>query len=118
MVERVNDDVDRLRRDYRPAFLKYLAQQDEAGLEAAYELGRAAMLRSVGLLEVVRIHNDAYVDVVATVRDADEARRLAHAAGAFLLELVAAFELAQRAFMDERLRRTPPTGGGEARPPR
>jgi hypothetical protein len=103
----VSDDVDRLRRDYVPAFLKYVARQDEAGLESAYELGREAMRRSVGLLEIVRIHNDTYLDVARTARDVDEAHRLAMAAGAFLLELVAAFEVAQRAFMEVGLRRSP-----------
>jgi hypothetical protein len=101
----LTEDVERLRRDYAPVFLKYLAQQDEAGLQAAYELGREAMRRSIGLLEVVRIHNEAYLDVVDTVREAEEARELARAASTFLIELVAAFEMAQRAFMDVGLRR-------------
>jgi hypothetical protein len=105
---RVTDDVDRLHRDYAPVFLRYLTRQDEEGLRSAYELGREAMRRSVGLLEVVRIHNEAYLDVVGTVRDVDEARELARAASAFLLELVAAFEMAQRAFMELGRRPGPP----------
>jgi hypothetical protein len=72
----------RIRRDYVPAFLRYLARQDEA-----------------------------YLDVVDTARDHDEARRLARAASAFLLELVAAFEMAQRGFMEVGLRRTTPREG-------
>jgi hypothetical protein len=110
VAEHVTDHVDRLRRDYTPVFLKYLTRQDEAGLESAYELGREAMRRSIGLLEVVRVHNEAYLDVVATVRDVDEAKRLARSASTFLLELIAAFEMAQRAFMEVGLRRTPPDG--------
>ena len=109
MAEHVTDPVDRLRRDYAPVFLKYLTRQDEAGLEAAYELGREAMRRSIGLLEVVRVHNEAYLDVMATVRHVDEAQRVAQSASAFLLELIAAFEMAQRGFMEGRLRR-PPSG--------
>ena len=115
MAGPVTDDVDRLRRDYAPVFLKYLTRQDEAGLRSAYELGREAMRRSVGLLEVVRIHNEAYLDVVGTVRELDEAQELARAASAFLLELVAAFEMAQRGFMDLGRRREP--GGGAAPAP-
>jgi hypothetical protein len=111
LAEHVTDHVEKLRRDYAPVFLKYLTQQDEAGLEAAYEIGREAMRRSVGLLEVVRIHNEAYLDVVATVRDVQEAQRVAQSASAFLLELIAAFEMTQRGFMEGRLRHSPPDGG-------
>ena len=110
MAGSLSDDADRIRRDYVPAFLRYLARQDEAGLDAAYELGREAMRRSVGLLEVVRMHSEAYLDVVDMARDQEEVRQLARAASAFLLELVAAFEMAQRGFMEVGLRRTAPPG--------
>jgi hypothetical protein len=113
VAEHVTDELDRLRRDYTPVFLKYLTRQDEAGLESAYGLGREAMRRSIGLLEVVKVHNEAYLDVVATARDVDEARHLAQSASAFLLELLAAFEMTQRGFMEARLRRRPP----DERPP-
>jgi hypothetical protein len=113
VAEHLTDHVERLRRDYAPVFLKYLTQQDEAGLESAYELGREAMRRSIGLLEVVRIHNEAYLDVVATVRDVQEAQRVAQSASTFMLELIAAFEMAQRAFMEGRLGHSPP----DNRPP-
>jgi Phosphoserine phosphatase RsbU, N-terminal domain len=113
VAQPVTDDVDRLRRDYAPVFLKYLARQDETGLEAAYELGRDAMRRSIGLLEVVRVHNEAYLDVVATVRDVEEAHQVAQSASTFLLELIAAFEMAQRGFMEGRQRQSAP----DSRPP-
>jgi hypothetical protein len=96
----VADEVSRLRRDYVPLLLRYLANEDEAGLHAAYELGREAMRRSIGLLEVVRVHNDTYLEVMGTVRGVDEANKVARAASTFLLELIAAFEMAQRGFMD------------------
>lgn len=101
----MGDDLVRLRRDYAPLLLKYLARQDEAGLRSAYELGREAMSRSVGLLEVVRVHNETYLEVMSTVREVHEAQEVARAASAFLLELIAAFEMAQRGFMDVGLRR-------------
>lgn len=101
----MDDDLVRLRRDYAPLLLRYLSQQDEAGLRSAYELGREAMRRSVGLLEVVRVHNETYLEVVSTVREIGEAQEVARAASAFLLELIAAFEMAQRGFMDVGLRR-------------
>ena len=99
MSDRASDPVDHLRRDYRPPFLSYLTNLDERGLSAAYDLGRRAMLRRLGLLELVRVHNEVYVEVVSEARTLDEARSLAQAASAFLLEALAPFEMTQRGFM-------------------
>ena len=99
------DALNRLRLDYAPLMLRYLAQQDEAGLKSAYELGRGAMRESVGLLEVVRVHNEVFLEVLATVRDLDEAQRVARPASVLLIELIASFEMSQRGFMDVRLGR-------------
>ena len=99
------DALNRLRLDYAPLMLRYLAQQDEAGLKSAYELGRGAMRESVGLLEVVRVHNEVFLEVLATVRDLDEAQSVARPASVLLIELIASFEMSQRGFMDVRLGR-------------
>jgi hypothetical protein len=95
----VTDPVADLRRDYRPPFLSYLTNLDERGLSAAYELGRRAMLRRLGLLDLVRVHNEVYVEVVSDARTLAEAQDLARAASAFLLEALAPFEMTQRGFM-------------------
>lgn len=99
MADPVADPVADLRRDYRPPFLSYLTNLDERGLTAAYDLGRRAMLRRLGLLELVRVHNEVYVEVVAEARSLAEAQALAEAASAFLLEALAPFEMTQRGFM-------------------
>jgi hypothetical protein len=96
----VTDPLERFRRDYAPLLLRYLTQRDETGLQAAYELGRDAMRESIGLLDVVRVHNDVSLEVLATARDVDEAHDLAAAASTLLIDLVAAFEVAQLGFMD------------------
>jgi len=93
------DALTRLRLDYRPIMLRYLSTEDESGLRSAYELGRRAMQASVGLLEVVRVHNETFLEVHATVRDLAEARGVARAASVLLLELIASFEMTQRGFM-------------------
>ena len=98
------DELTRLRRDHAPLLLKCLTQEDEAGLRAAYELGREAMQASVGLLDVVRIHHETCLAVLATVRDVEEARQVSEAAARFLLELIAAFDMTQRGFMEVGLR--------------
>ena len=95
----VEDPLDDLRRDYRPRFLSYLTYLDENGLTAAYDLGRRAMQRGIGLLDLVRVHDEVYVEVVASARDVVEAEGLARAASAFLLEALSSFEMTQRGFM-------------------
>ena len=97
-----DDAASRLRLDYAPVLLRHLSQQDESGLRSAYELGRRAMHDSVSLLEVVRVHNEVFLDAHATARDLDEAQGTARSAAALLLELVAAFEMTQRGFMEGR----------------
>lgn len=100
MAGEVTDPLERFRLDYRPLLLRYLTRRDEHGLQAAYQLGRDAMRESVGLLDVVRVHNDVFLEVLATARDLDEARDLAGAASTLLIDLVATFEVAQLGFMD------------------
>jgi Phosphoserine phosphatase RsbU, N-terminal domain len=111
----VTDPVAGLRRDYTPPFLSYLTRLDEAGLSAAYELGRQAIDQNIGLLDLVRVHNDVYTDVVSTARSLEEAQGLARAASAFLLEAIASFEMTQRAFMaGDRLTRRSPEPGSDS----
>lgn len=96
------DPLERFRLDYAPLMLRYLAQRDETGLGSAYELGREALRQSVSLLDVVQVHHELFLDVLATVRDAEEAHSLAVAASALLMDLIAAFEMSQRAAMEAR----------------
>ena len=102
MVDPAADLVAALKRDYRPRLLAYLTNLDEAGLTAAYDLGRRAMDRELGLLDLVRAHNEVYVEVVSSARHLAEAQELARAASAFLFEALAPFEMTQRGFMAGR----------------
>jgi hypothetical protein len=98
----VTDPVERFRLDYAPLLLRHLTRRDESGLQAAYQLGRRAMEESVSLLDVVRVHNDLFLEVLTTVDDLAEVTDLTEAASTLLLDLVASFEVAQRGFMDTR----------------
>ena len=98
----MTDALDRFRLDYSPLMLRYLTQQDESGLQAAYELGRRAMEQSIGLLDVVRAHNELFLQVLATVRDVQEAQAVAAASTSLLIDLIASFEMSQRGFMAAR----------------
>src|SRR5829696_7199133 len=96
----MTDTLDRLRRDYAPLMMRYLTYRDESGLRSAYELGRDAMSESAGVLDLIRVHNEVFHQVLATARDVDEARSVAEAASALLIDLVAAFEMPHRGFVE------------------
>ena len=100
----MDDPLERFRLDYAPLLLRYLSQRDEAGLTLAYDLGRDAMRAPVSLLDVVRVHHELFLDVLATVRDVEEAQSVARAASTLLMDLIAAFEMSQRAFMESQSR--------------
>jgi hypothetical protein len=87
------DRVERLARDYAPALLSYLGRHSEPALHSAYELGRAA------LVDGLSVHNAALTDVVSRSR-ADEGAALVSAGGAFLVEVLSSFEMAQRGFQE------------------
>ena len=89
----MSDPLVRFRLDYTPLMLRYLSQRDETSLRLAYELGRDAMRESIGLLDVVRVHHEIFLDVLATARDTDEAQGIARAASALLMDLIASFEM-------------------------
>jgi hypothetical protein len=89
----------RLRLDYRSALVGYLSRRGERQLHSAYELGRSAINDGVGLLELVQVHNSVSLDLL---RDTVEAERLevAEAAATFLVEVLAASDMAQRGFLE------------------
>jgi hypothetical protein len=107
----MTDALGRFRLDYAPLMLRYLAQRDEQGLQDAYELGRAAVREQLGLLDVVRVHNELLLEVLATARDVPEAHEIARSSTTLLIDLVAAYDMSQRGFMDVSRRPTPPGAG-------
>ena len=98
----MSDPLVRFRVDYTPLMLRYLSQRDESSLKLAYELGRDAMRESIGLLDVVRVHHEIFLEVLETARDTDEAQGIARAASALLMDLIASFEMSHRGFTEYR----------------
>lgn len=89
----MSDPLERLRRNYTPAFLAHLARHSETGLRSAYELGRSAMVDQISALDLVQIHHAAFLDVALTIKDLDELPDLVNAAATFLVEALAPFEM-------------------------
>ena len=84
-----------LRRDYRVAFLRYLDHGEEAALADGYELGRRALHGGVPLLEIARVHHDTVIEVLDD--KSVDAVAVATRASAFLLEVLAPYEMSRRA---------------------
>ena len=93
-------ELDALSRDYRAAFLRYLPRREEAALAMGYELGRGAVANGISLLELARIHHEILLEVLQDTRG-DEVLDVAAGASEFLLEVLATFDMAQRALRDQ-----------------
>jgi hypothetical protein len=93
--------LEAFRRDYRVAFLHYLPRREEAALLQAYELGRAAVIDGLSILDLARVHHDILVEALRnTPAHGDEVASVAEAAAEFLLEALAPYEMAHRGFRE------------------
>jgi hypothetical protein len=99
------DELGRLRQDYAAAFLGYLTRRDEAGLRAAYEVGRRAVSHPVGLLNLVHVHHEVVMEILHTARTPDEVQDIGDAAAAFLVDALTSFQMTQRGYLEKA--RTP-----------
>lgn len=82
---------------YQDVLRDYLARPDEANLQQAYELGRAALNAGLGVFDMIRLHHQALTDGVLA-GGAQAPARLAPALETFLLEVLSPFEAAHRGF--------------------
>ena len=86
-----------LRRNYRAAFLRYLPGRDEAALRAGYEIGRAAVVDALSILDIAQVHHEVLLEVLRDTRSEDLGH-VASAASEFLVEVLATYDMAQRGF--------------------
>ena len=89
---------ERLQRDYRPAFLRYLSRRDEPARHAGYVIGRAAVAGGQSMLDVVAAHHVTLLEVLPEARDPDEVLAMSTAASEFLTEVLACFSMTSGAF--------------------
>lgn len=89
---------ERLQRDYRPSFLRYLSRRDEPSRTAGYELGRTAVRTGQSMLDVVAAHHVTLLEVLPDARDAGEVLTMSTAASEFLTEVLASFSMTSGAF--------------------
>ena len=89
--------AERLQRDYRPAFLRYLSRRDEHSRHAGYLLGRAAVTSGQSLLDLVAAHHVTLLEVLPEARDRSEVLAMSSAASEFLTEVLSSFSMASAA---------------------
>jgi serine phosphatase RsbU (regulator of sigma subunit) len=95
----VTEPLERFAEAYRAGLTRHLSGGGEDGLAIAHDLGRWALDASLGLLEVVELHQ-------RVVRDVEADGAASGLANQFLLQSLAAFDMAQRGFWEaqERVR--------------
>ena len=90
------------RAPYASAFQDHLVDGSETTLQAAYELGREAVRRELGVLDLAAVHHEVLAAALSHVFDGGEVQRVVQSAGSFFLETVSAFEMVQRGFIEAR----------------
>jgi len=88
---------ERLLRNYRTAFLRYLPSRDEAALAAGYQIGRSAVSDGLTVVDLVQVHHEVLRDVLrsSTPEELDD---VAVTAADFLGEVLATYEMTGRGY--------------------
>jgi hypothetical protein len=82
-------------KDYRAAFFRYLPRREEAALASAYDIGRRALDGGLSLLDLAEVHHEQLIEVLEGATG-EEVVDLARAGSEFFLEVLAAYEMANR----------------------
>jgi hypothetical protein len=90
-----------LTRRYAEGLERFLRDRSERALRVAYELGREAVQTDVSMLDLAACHNAALARMLEK-ESPDGAAAVAEAAGDFLIESLAAFEMVQRGLTEAR----------------
>ena len=87
-----------LERNYRTAFLRYLPNQDEAALHDGYQIGRAAVGDHLSILDLAQLHHQILMEIL-TDTPTNNLAHVAAAASDFFLQVLATYDLTQRAYL-------------------
>ena len=89
---------------YKKALRSYLVEEHEAALQQAYEIGRRAVSRRMGVLDMAKLHHAVLRDLLRGSSDEACNARVLGAAETFYLELVSPFEVIHRGFGEANVR--------------
>jgi len=88
------------RERYASAFASHLLDANESTLRTAYELGRDAVVRGLGVLDLAITHHEVLLVELRRASDGAELERVTRSAATFFLESLSAFEMVQRGFRE------------------
>jgi hypothetical protein len=91
-----------LRTSYHSAFERYLSSPSEDTLRGGYELGREAVTREIGVVDIAAVHHEVLLAALRGCSEPEQAERVTRAAGDFFLEAISAFEMVQRGYREAR----------------
>lgn len=94
-MKRPHDEISKRYSETQDSFL---AEISEVEREAAYELGRSAIEKKIGLLEIVEIYRKTIDDLLAQI--SPHAKKTAVAAGELLSAVLAPFEMTHRGYQE------------------
>lgn len=95
--------LERFKREYCAAFEAYVGGGRETGLDAAYELGRMAMLEDITILDLAEAHHGTVAKALARSSAGSSPLSVADliaASSAFFLESLSTFEMTRRGFKE------------------
>jgi signal transduction histidine kinase len=97
----MNRSLKKLTREYSAALKQYLAKQSEAQLEQAYGLGRVAVAKELGVLDIARAHQQAMSEAAHPTKNGGAAMDRAEI---FFWEALSPFEVTHRGFRETNAR--------------
>lgn len=86
--------------EYAAALRNYLARGSEDALLQAYQSGRGALARGLGVLDLAALHQDALVGALLEMLAAEASQTIVQRAAQFFAESLAPFEMTQRGLRD------------------
>ena len=89
-----------LAKEHEMVLRDYLGGSGEAALQRGFELGRRALADGLGVLEVVRLHHEALLEVSPPALTRAEWVRTIMAAERLLVESLTPFEMTHRGFQE------------------
>src|SRR5689334_20071349 len=96
----MNDYSYTIADQYSDALQAYVREGGEKGLRAAYEVGRYAIAGNLGGVDLMAIHQEAFLGLLKSARTVEESERLIHASWQFLIESLSPFEMTIRGYRE------------------
>lgn len=90
----------KLTERYKNALELYLEGGGEVALQAAYEMGRSAIVTEMGSVDLMAIHQEALLEILRTVPTRQDALKTVEKSWQFLMESLSPFEMTVRGYRD------------------